>query len=1014
MQQSRDQFRGFVVKNTLYYNAKSKCRILLVIFVGLFVIHGVSVGQNPASRPLLFVHGFCGNASDWKPLLSPLYQQLPTNLYPSAAMYYVLYDSIRHSTTFLIDINGILWPVSESSIPSTTRFFSIEFYDPNGKGSGIDVDVVKISVLNKAYEISQVIKHITAITHIKDVIVVSHSMGGLDTRAYIENMASPGECYDYSQNKPDYNASTCNPGSGKAAYADDVGDLITVDTPHAGTPFAGANADKLLLLLLEQVLGKCLADDSTNKRELALQQDGGSGLLEGLNYSGSAVAGVIPTKTQTPIQAVEDYFNDVATSWDGLSGYSDDAVLQPSQSIILNLPKSYTTASRQDVPIPFSSSDQGVNGTPACWKDALGLHFAVLHFMTCLGEQQRTQDAIASQINAHAIGTLTKITVQAMYNGNTWPSAVSYQLTGPGGTQNKTTPPLSVSDVPVGTYSVNYISGGPPGVGPPTISASPSDTIQSGQWAITFTIDFSSNNSVVTTSPASSVTASGAVLNGTVGPQGASGHVGFYYGTDPTLSTFNQTCGWFACPQVISDFTTQTFPSQLFGLASNTVYYFRIVFYDTNNGSYKYGNIQSFKTALPVAKTLVATSVTASAALILGTVNPQGDGQFAGFYYGTDPALRTFNQTCGWFACPQVTPNFTTQGFNSQLSGLASNTVYFFRMVFYDTFNGTYHYGRIRSFRTRISVATTLAATSITASGALINGMVNPQGDGQFAGFYYGTDPILSVFNQTCGWFACPQVTPNFTTQGFNSRLSGLASNTVYYFRMVFYDTNNGTYRYGKIQSFRTRISVATTLVATSISASGALINGTVNPQGDGQFAGFYYGTDPTLRTFNQTCGWFACPQVVPDFTTQRFNSRLFGLASNTVYFFRMVFYDTFNGTYHYGRIQSFRTRISVATTLPATSITASSALVNGTVNPQGASGRAGYYWGTDPTLSTFNLSCGWFVCPQVAPDFTTQMFPSQLSGLAANTTYYFRAVFWNTDNNSFQSGGIQSFRTLP
>jgi hypothetical protein len=163
MQQSRDQFRGFVVKNTLYYNAKSKCRILLVIFVGLFVIHGVSVGQNPASRPLLFVHGFCGNASDWKPLLSPLYQQLPTNLYPSAAMYYVLYDSIRHSTTFLIDINGILWPVSESSIPSTTRFFSIEFYDPNGKGSGIDVDVVKISVLNKAYEISQVIKHITAI-----------------------------------------------------------------------------------------------------------------------------------------------------------------------------------------------------------------------------------------------------------------------------------------------------------------------------------------------------------------------------------------------------------------------------------------------------------------------------------------------------------------------------------------------------------------------------------------------------------------------------------------------------------------------------------------------------------------------------------------------------------------------------------------------------------------------------------------------------------------------------------
>jgi hypothetical protein len=42
------------------------------------------------------------------------------------------------------------------------------FYDPNNGGSSDPNNVAKISMLNKAYELSQVIKQINAITKTKD------------------------------------------------------------------------------------------------------------------------------------------------------------------------------------------------------------------------------------------------------------------------------------------------------------------------------------------------------------------------------------------------------------------------------------------------------------------------------------------------------------------------------------------------------------------------------------------------------------------------------------------------------------------------------------------------------------------------------------------------------------------------------------------------------------------------------------------------------------------------------
>src|SRR5579862_791123 len=376
--------------------------VALVIVV---LLAGSCWAQNPASRPILFAHGWCGNAQDFDPLFIPttevLFNQLPRSLYPIPNLYAIQYDTVLQKPTFYsITVNssgsGTMKQIARTAIPSDARFFSIAFYDPVGKTTSAS-DVAKISILNKAYEVAKVVKLITLITKQPQVIVMGHSMGGLDVRAYVENMASPGACYNYSQNTPDYSAATCTPGAGDAAYAGNVGDIISVDTPHAGTPlaeitFVRGQAPPSSL--------SCITGSSTNKTELEPQPDG-SGLIESLNYDGDTIAGKLPSENGTPIEAIEDYFDDVTVAWDGLMGYSDDIVPLTSQSIVQNLPAADTTAALLDDPVAYASSDAGIKGTPACWVNFIIFKEPVLHFMGCLGAQPDTQNAIAAQVNAN-------------------------------------------------------------------------------------------------------------------------------------------------------------------------------------------------------------------------------------------------------------------------------------------------------------------------------------------------------------------------------------------------------------------------------------------------------------------------------------------------------------------------------------------------------------------------------------------------------------------------------------
>ncbi|MBF0554570.1 MAG: hypothetical protein HQK96_08465 [Nitrospirae bacterium] len=349
---------------------------------------------SQASRPILFVHGIWGKATDFaaefnsdkNPLLTYLSTsgQLPSDLYPDNTLYYAIYISKQDSVVFYKSTdNKTLQQVSKLSVPSSARFFSIQFRDPDDTmiTDTIDIqNVAKISILNKAYELSQVIKQITAITQIKDVIVVAHSMGGLVARAYIENMASVGSC------SISYNG-TCKPGDGNAAYAGDVGDLITVDTPHNGSLLPYLCYTLNIISLPNSTISVC---NELNVGELT-KSVGGTGLIEALNYGGT-IAGKSPQKIQTPIQAVEDY---LSTNY-LLMGDSDVVVSKDSQSIKNSVSAGNTSATFTDVPVEYK--DNNVLNNTNCKFSGV----PALHPIRCLGAQTNTQAAIANIVADHA------------------------------------------------------------------------------------------------------------------------------------------------------------------------------------------------------------------------------------------------------------------------------------------------------------------------------------------------------------------------------------------------------------------------------------------------------------------------------------------------------------------------------------------------------------------------------------------------------------------------------------
>jgi len=279
--------------------------------------------------------------------------------------------------------------------------------------------------------------------------------------------------------------------------------------------------------------------------------------------------------------------------------------------------------------------------------------------------------------------------------------------------------------------------------------------------------------------------------------------------------------------------------------------------------------------------------------------------------------------------------------------------------------------------RAAAPAATTGPATVVGSSSATVGGTVDPNGQATTWWVEYGT--TTSYGSKTAAANAAAGTSPVSVSLG----LTALKPGTTYHYRVV---ANNaaGT-SHGGDAVFSTLVPPdVTTAAASSIGASSATLNGTVDANGRATTYYFDYGTSPSYgsKTGAKSAGSATSAQPV--------STGLSGLVAGRTYHFRIV--ATSDAGTTVGKDAAFTTSSapSVATG-DAAAITPTTATLRGTVTPNGLSTTWWFEYGTSTKYGSKTSSHG-------AGSGTAPRSASLgIKSLRAGTTYHFRLVAQNS-----------------
>ncbi len=238
---------------------------------------------------------------------------------------------------------------------------------------------------------------------------------------------------------------------------------------------------------------------------------------------------------------------------------------------------------------------------------------------------------------------------------------------------------------------------------------------------------------------------------------------------------------------------------------------------------------------------------------------------------------------------------------------------------------------------------------------------------------------------------------------GVSNAVAMLSPGTVYHFQLVA-ENDEGT-NYGGDQVFATLGPPgATTAPASAVMANSATLNGYVLPNDANTVAWFEYGLDT-----NYTGGITAMiPVSDTNIEGLAVSSALSGLASNTVYHFQLVASNSAGVSY--GGDEYFTTPLGPlpqAVTGAASNITTTTALLTGTVNPEGiATGAFFFYY--SPTTGAYGFTGAVPTGSGAGP----VNISATVTGLAPGDVYYFEIVATNTVGNGAAYGIYNEFMT--
>ena len=206
------------------------------------------------------------------------------------------------------------------------------------------------------------------------------------------------------------------------------------------------------------------------------------------------------------------------------------------------------------------------------------------------------------------------------------------------------------------------------------------------------------------------------------------------------------------------------------------------------------GYISGDRGGAPIATVSAAASITQDGATLNGSVTPNGLATQAWFEYGTDASLSTFTAT----AMQSIGDALSAEPVVQPVGGCTAGTMYYVRVCGTNT-KGTTK-STIASFTTSSLGAAptvdTLAASSVAATSAALNGNVTPNGLATTAWFEWGTNPTLASYAST----PVQSLGSGTTSQLVSAALSGLSTGTTYYCRVAA-SNSSGTSK-GTIVSF--------------------------------------------------------------------------------------------------------------------------------------------------------------------------------------------------------------------
>ena len=270
-------------------------------------------------------------------------------------------------------------------------------------------------------------------------------------------------------------------------------------------------------------------------------------------------------------------------------------------------------------------------------------------------------------------------------------------------------------------------------------------------------------------------------------------------------------------------------------------------------------------------------------------------------------------------------------------------------------------------------LVTTLPTSYHTSYVAYLYGSVIPNGYNTSTYFEYG-------LNTGYGLMIDAGIHSEINSVPIQSYITNLYAGQIYHYRAV--ATNATGTAYGNDLTFTTNDSVPTALTGSATAeATSVILTGIVDPGGEIAFPSFEYGL---TSSYGSTIS--ASPTSINGDSVNTFVfSTLSGLSTNTTYHYRLKAFNSL-GT-GYGSDATFTTSGSSLSTLitgQASNITQTSALLHGSVNPNGDQTYVTFEFGTTTAYGTF-LSCGEF-----AGD-TLQAVAQTLTGLIPGTLYHYR-----------------------